>query len=53
MFVYVAQEQVDWEVERKKMFIKTAYSLRIYVYQLRYLPAIDDNGLIDPYVKVN
>ena len=43
---------VDWEPERKKIVLKKAYALRVYVYQCRGLPAIDDNGLIDPYVKV-
>ena len=42
----------DWESDRKKMVLKKPYCLRVYVYQCRGLPAIDGNGLIDPYVKV-
>lgn len=28
------------------------YCLRVYVYQARHLPAADDDGLLNPYVKV-
>ncbi len=34
------------------MLAKKAFCLRVYVYQCRGLPSIDENGLIDPYVKV-
>ena len=46
------EESEDWESDRKKMELKKPYCLRVYVYQCRNLPAIDNNGLIDPYVKV-
>ena len=42
----------DWDAERKKLQVKKTYYLRVMVYQCRDLPAIDDNGLIDPYCKV-
>jgi hypothetical protein len=42
----------DWENERKKLDNRKAYALRVFVYQGRNLPAVDDNGMIDPYVKV-
>ena len=35
------------------MELKKPFCLRVYVYQCRGLPAIDGNGLIDPYVKVS
>lgn len=43
---------MEWESERIKMNIKEPYLLRVFVYQCRGLPPINDNGLIDPYVKV-
>ena len=45
-------EPVDWEPERKKMLTKTPSCLRVFIYQCRGLPSVDDNGLIDPYVKI-
>lgn len=43
---------MEWDSERVKMNVKEPYNLRVYVFQCRNLPAINDNGLIDPYVKV-
>ena len=43
---------MEWDSERIKMNIKEPYQLRCYIFQCRGLPAINDNGLIDPYVKV-
>ena len=42
----------DWEPERKKIEMKKPFCLRVFVYQCKDLPAVDDNYLIDPYVKV-
>lgn len=42
----------DWESERKKLENKKPYCLRVYLYQAKNLPSVDDNGMIDPYVKV-
>ena len=36
----------------KKAETLKPYCLRVYVYQARNLPASDENGLLDPYVKV-
>ncbi|KAJ1449086.1 hypothetical protein M885DRAFT_622839 [Pelagophyceae sp. CCMP2097] len=36
----------------KKFDDQAPFQLRVYVYQARRLPASDDNGLIDAYVKV-
>ena len=47
------EEPEDWESDRIKMELKKPFCLRVYVYQCRGLPAIDGNGLIDPYVKVS
>jgi len=41
----------DWELDRKKMKVKKDYCLRVSVYQCRALPSVNDNSLIDPYVK--
>ncbi|KAJ8603740.1 hypothetical protein CTAYLR_000260 [Chrysophaeum taylorii] len=37
---------------RKKAEDPVPYALRVYVFQARDLPASDENGLLDPYVKV-
>ena len=36
----------------KKAETLKPFCLRVYVYQARNLPASDENGLLDPYVKV-
>lgn len=46
------EEPVDWEPERKKMLTKSPFCLRVFLYQCRNLPPVDDGGLIDAYVKV-
>eukprot|EP00596_Hydrurales_sp_CCMP1899_P004949 CAMPEP_0119051930 /NCGR_PEP_ID=MMETSP1177-20130426/73383_1 /TAXON_ID=2985 /ORGANISM="Ochromonas sp, Strain CCMP1899" /LENGTH=1845 /DNA_ID=CAMNT_0007031303 /DNA_START=346 /DNA_END=5881 /DNA_ORIENTATION=+ len=46
------EEPEDWESDRKKIEMKKPYYLRCYIYQCKGLPAINDNGLIDPYIKV-
>lgn len=37
---------------RKKADDLLPYALRVYIFQARDLPASDENGLLDPYVKV-
>mmetsp|Transcript_9637 Transcript_9637/g.30891 ORF Transcript_9637/g.30891 Transcript_9637/m.30891 type:complete len:1963 (-) Transcript_9637:92-5980(-) len=37
---------------RKKAEDLVPFALRVYVFQARDLPASDENGLLDPYVKV-
>eukprot|EP00633_Aureoumbra_lagunensis_P005480 CAMPEP_0197308502 /NCGR_PEP_ID=MMETSP0891-20130614/6865_1 /TAXON_ID=44058 ORGANISM="Aureoumbra lagunensis, Strain CCMP1510" /NCGR_SAMPLE_ID=MMETSP0891 /ASSEMBLY_ACC=CAM_ASM_000534 /LENGTH=1990 /DNA_ID=CAMNT_0042792899 /DNA_START=20 /DNA_END=5992 /DNA_ORIENTATION=+ len=54
----LAEDAIDpqfaWnETQLKKKVVDLApYCLRVYVFQARHLPASDDNGLLDPYVKV-
>jgi len=41
------------EVElMKKVEERTPFCLRVYIYQAKDLPASDENGLLDPYIKV-
>ena len=49
MYVWQAS---DWEPERKKIEMKKPFCLRVFIYQCKDLPAVDDNYLIDPYIKV-
>lgn len=42
----------DWETYRRRLEITKPYHLRVYVYQCKSLPSVNENGLIDPYVKV-
>ena len=41
-----------WETDLEALSDLTPYQLRVHVYQGRSLPAADDNGSIDPFVKV-
>lgn len=40
------------QVLLKAATLKKPFAVRVYVYQARHLPASDENGLLDPYVKV-
>jgi hypothetical protein len=42
----------DWETYRRRLEITKAYHLRVYIYQCKSLPSVNENGLIDPYIKV-
>ena len=42
----------EWEKDRRKLEIVKPYALRVYVYQCKSLPSVDENGLIDPYIKI-
>jgi len=42
----------DEDLLKKKAVDVAPYCLRVYVFQARHLPASDENGLLDPYVKV-
>jgi hypothetical protein len=42
----------EWKDCVQTMKIRQAYQLRVHLYQGRNLPAADDNGLSDPYLKV-
>lgn len=44
----------DWKLHTdvKKFQTKTPFAVRVHVYQGADLPAADDNGLLDPYLKV-
>ena len=42
----------DWDSLRKKLTVKKAYIVKIHIYQIRGLPSIDENGLMDPYCRV-
>lgn len=44
--------QQDWETYRRRLEIRKPFHLRVYVYQCRNLPAVDDNAMLDPYIKV-
>ena len=41
----------DWETDRKRMEVVQPYALWCHIYQARNLPSINNNGLIDPYIK--
>lgn len=43
----------DWEPERRKIELKKPFCLRVFIYQCKDLPSVDDHYLIDPYVKVD
>jgi hypothetical protein len=45
-------DRSDWESERKRMMVKKPFGLRAFIYQVKNLPSVDDNGLMDPYVKI-
>jgi len=36
----------------KKVEDRMPFCLRVYIYQAKHLPASDENGLLDPYIKV-
>lgn len=42
----------DWEMDKKLITVVKRICLRCFVYQARNLPSADDNGLIDPYIKI-
>lgn len=42
----------DWETYRRRMEITRSYHLRVFIYQCKSLPSVNENGLLDPYVKV-
>lgn len=45
--------EVKWDdLDGKKLGDVKPYCLRVHIFQGRGLPASDDNGLLDPYVKV-
>ena len=41
----------DWETDRKRMELVHPYALWCHIYQARNLPSINNNALIDPYIK--
>jgi len=43
----------EWDDALKSSRQKSAYQLRMHVFQGRSLPASDANGLMDPYFKIN
>jgi hypothetical protein len=49
---YLFSKSNNWESERRKLEIKKAFCLRVFIYQCKNLPSVDDFNLIDPYVKV-
>ena len=42
----------QWADEADILKNKAPYSIRAHIYQCRNLPSADDNGLLDPYVKI-
>ena len=52
LYVCMHSQANDWEPERKKIEMKKPFCLRVFIYQCKDLPAVDDNYLIDPYIKV-
>lgn len=45
-------DKISWEPDRRKLDVKQPYCLKAHVYQCRGLPPVNENGLIDPSVKV-
>eukprot|EP00941_MAST-03F_sp_MAST-3F-sp1_P004856 g4856.t1 len=42
----------DWEEHAAACRVKSPYQLRVHVYQGRNLPSSDDDGSLDPYLKI-
>ncbi|CAM9992524.1 unnamed protein product [Ectocarpus sp. 6 AP-2014] len=47
-----SESAAEWQAEALKLRNRTSYLLRVHIYQGRDLPAADDNGLMDPFLKM-
>jgi hypothetical protein len=43
----------EWQQSLQRMRRRSSYQVRVHLYQAKDLPAVDDNGLLDPYMKIN
>lgn len=47
------ETEQEWQQSLQRMKRRSSYQVRCHLYQAKDLPAVDDNGLLDPYMKVN
>ena len=43
----------EWQQSLQRMRRRSSYQVRCHLYQAKDLPALDDNGLLDPFMKIN
>lgn len=44
---------VDWSSDQRELEVQKPYELRVHVFQGRNLPPADDNGALDPFLKIS
>ncbi|MCO5110336.1 MAG: C2 domain-containing protein 3 [Burkholderiaceae bacterium] len=44
---------IDWRAELRELEVRKPFELRVHVFQGRKLPAADETGALDPYLKVS
>ena len=47
------ETEQEWQQSLQRMKRRSSYQVRCHLYQAKNLPAVDDNGLLDPYMKVS